>query len=142
MTLNKIDIRLVLLKDYLTYIIDFKITNILYYASMADQMLTYKNTGILFVTQGQIPVEMNFNQWLFVNGHEDLIDYHYEYRLSVDPYQRGIFVYDDKGVIVWKESPFGSWYMARRPVSDEKFMKDVMQTSTYYGVDEARKTKD
>jgi hypothetical protein len=81
MTLDKIDERLTLYKDYLPYLIEWLprpngmiITNYGPLKSASDFMGIYMKHGFMIIDHApEIHIE-SFDEWLLKNGHEDLVE--------------------------------------------------------------------
>lgn len=75
MNLKKIDHRLALFPEYLRYLIDFKLAMLQGGYTPEYIFNQYETTGYMFVMRHDCPRPMSFDQWLFVNKHEDLIEF-------------------------------------------------------------------
>lgn len=62
MTLKAIDTRLSLFKDYMVYWTDN------WQSLPCGRLYTFRTVGMMYCYQ-----VMSFDQWLYVNGHEDLV---------------------------------------------------------------------
>jgi hypothetical protein len=105
MTLQQIDHRLELFKEYLAYRLDnlTLIYPIQFKKVYPEKFYHWEDTL------------MSFNQWLYFYKHDDLIDYNGGYKMSVDPYNadKGNFVWEENGAVLWKSDPDGLWYLYR-----------------------------
>ncbi len=69
MTLKQIDARLTLFKEYLQYLVEFRILQKSY---IKDRSIT---VGVLSLGPNNLDNPVGFEQWLYVNDHEDLINF-------------------------------------------------------------------
>lgn len=117
MNLKQINERLDLFPKYLRYRLDN------WQSLPFGKIYTLRTEGVVYLNEVK-----SFDRWLYDNGYEALV-------LT----ERGKFVYDGDGAIVFKNDPTGVWYLGYPPC----IMKDIVLPKGFTaGIDPYYKSDD